>query len=152
LSTEEEAMKISIKQLSKRKAELKKMMEENARALLQTEFDKFFEENPECVALRWSQYTPYFNDGDTCTFAVHELNLKMSDSKEDAGDYEDGFEDTYAYGDEEARKEKNPFKKAANGVKELGRIDDDLFLFAFGDHCEVTATRDGFEVDEFSHD
>ncbi|WP_074344742.1 hypothetical protein [Mycobacteroides abscessus] len=46
---------------------------------------------PEVVSVRWTQYTPYFNDGDACTFSVHEARTKLVDTDEDAGDYEDGF-------------------------------------------------------------
>ncbi len=46
---------------------------------------------PEVVAVRWTQYTPYFNDGDACTFDVYEARTKLTDTPEEAGDYEDGF-------------------------------------------------------------
>ena len=34
----------------------------------------FLEEYPMFKALTWRQYTPYFNDGEPCTFTVHEVN------------------------------------------------------------------------------
>lgn len=30
--------------------------------------------------------------------------------------------------------------------------DDELFRFVFGDGVQVTATRDGFEVEDYDHD
>jgi hypothetical protein len=33
--------------------------------------------HPSVEALRWSQYTPYFMDGDTCEFGVNELRVKF---------------------------------------------------------------------------
>ena len=33
---------------------------------------------PEIAALRWRQYTPYFNDGEPCTFSVNDLYAKNS--------------------------------------------------------------------------
>lgn len=46
-------------------------------------------------ALGWTQYAPYFNDGDACVFSVHEPFLKRDDreSDEDDGEDEDGAEE-----------------------------------------------------------
>lgn len=44
-------------------------------AELQTEFPgmfvSIFEQAPTLKSFGWTQYTPYFNDGDTCEFGVH---------------------------------------------------------------------------------
>jgi len=45
-------------------------------------------------AIRWYQYTPYFNDGEACEFSVNEATVKLSEKfgvEDEAGDYEDGF-------------------------------------------------------------
>lgn len=34
-------------------------------------FKEFFERNPEVNVIYWTQYTPYFNDGDPCYFSVN---------------------------------------------------------------------------------
>ena len=51
-------------------AQKKAMVEE-----LRTEFPKLFEElfakSKLIDSFGWTQYTPYFNDGDTCEFGVH---------------------------------------------------------------------------------
>lgn len=51
-------------------------------------------------ALRWRQYTPYFNDGDPCVFRVSEASVKLSKDvfgkTKKHSDYEDGFIDSYA--------------------------------------------------------
>lgn len=36
-------------------------------------FKTFFRDFPEIIAVGWNQYTPYFNDGDTCVFGVHDF-------------------------------------------------------------------------------
>jgi len=38
-------------------------------------FKVFLEAHPEIKCIFWSQYTPYFNDGDPCTFSVHEPSV-----------------------------------------------------------------------------
>jgi hypothetical protein len=99
--------------------------------------------------MRWRQYTPYFNDGDACTFSRYRIAAKLSDTPEDAGDYEEGFEDRYAARE---RRDAEPLKSALAAVAELEKIDDEIYEIAFGDHVMVTATREGFEVEEYSHD
>lgn len=42
-------------------------------------FREFFETNPDIVALRWHQYTPYFNDGDACVFEVDYFSFKLKE-------------------------------------------------------------------------
>lgn len=49
---------------------------------------------PEVVAVRWTQYTPYFNDGEACTFDVNDARTKLIDTDEEDGEYEDGFIDS----------------------------------------------------------
>jgi hypothetical protein len=145
-------MGISIATLMKKKAALEAELAEHGKDALNDEFKVFFKAHPECVGLRWSQYTPYFNDGEECIFRVNEFYLKMTNTPEDEGDDGDGYEDTFAYGDNKARKESEPFKSAAKAVRQLERIDKDVFKIAFGDHVQVTATRDGFEVEEYEHE
>jgi hypothetical protein len=43
----------------------------------------FFEAAPEIKAVIWSQYTPYFNDGDECIFGINEMNF-LTEYSEDA--------------------------------------------------------------------
>lgn len=45
---------------------------------------------PEVEAVRWEQYTPYFNDGDVCTFSANDVSIKFT-GKDTGGDREDGF-------------------------------------------------------------
>jgi len=97
-------------------------------------------------AIRWEQYTPYFNDGDACEFWVNEPRIKFNNTPEDAGDYEDGFIDDY---DVKTGKEKEVFEAVYEIFKS---IDDNIFLSAFDDHVQVTVTADGVEVDEYEHD
>lgn len=38
-------------------------------------FASFFAENPNVGGVQWTQYTPYFNDGDECVFSVNDMYL-----------------------------------------------------------------------------
>ena len=35
----------------------------------------FFKDNPQVTAFVWTQYTPYFNDGEECTFSRNEISV-----------------------------------------------------------------------------
>lgn len=52
---------------------------------------KLFENYPNIVAARWRQYTPSWNDGDSCEFTVTDVGFRFEDTEEDMGDYDDGF-------------------------------------------------------------
>ena len=133
----------TIQDIMAKKAEFQKELTEFGKAALSEEFKKVFDAHPDLKAIRWRQYTPYFNDGDPCTFRVGEVYAKFADTDEEEGDYGDGFESNY--GD----RRKTP---AGEAVSSIGRIDKEIFEAVFGDHCQVTATREGFDVEEYSHD
>jgi hypothetical protein len=112
-------------------------------------FKKFFAEYPQVTAVGWTQYTPYFNDGEPCEFSVgdfHATTRTGVDFGQVASVYDEeeaGFQDSYAIADKDVKA----------GVKRLGRAKDyDLFETAFGDHVMVIATPQGFHVNEYDHD
>jgi hypothetical protein len=69
---------------------------------LQADFNEiiklFFDECPKVQAVVWSQYTPYFNDGDECIFSVNEpcFVTKNFDREDLQNPYE--YEDSDEYG------------------------------------------------------
>lgn len=46
-----------------------------AKEALMADVKFFFQDVPEVTSVRWQQYTPYFNDGETCEFEVHEARF-----------------------------------------------------------------------------
>lgn len=115
--------------------------QKKAQDMLKVAFTEFFEQNPNIAALRWNQYTPYFNDGDECIFSVHELSYQVASEEDD--EFHEAWYD-----------EAHPEEQAA--AKEFGSliqtIPDDVYKAMFGDHVEITATRDGFQVEEYEHE
>ena len=69
---------------------------------LQSSFNEiiklFFEECPKVQAVVWSQYTPYFNDGDECVFRINEPHFIV-----DGFDVDD-LKDPYEYEDDDVCK------------------------------------------------
>jgi hypothetical protein len=48
-------------------------------------------DDPSIEAIRWRQYTPYFNDGEACIFGVADVYFRLAGGDPQDGDYEDGF-------------------------------------------------------------
>ena len=59
-------------------------------------FQEFFKAFPEIKMIAWTQYTPYFNDGDTCEFGVNDKVFVAVDAvkKYEEDEDEDEDEDT----------------------------------------------------------
>lgn len=110
------------------------------RSIFENEAKKIFAEHPKLEYWRWTQYTPYFNDGDECTFSAR---TDYGYIKRDGDEYES--EDVSFDVDSED-------KDVAAIGKLMHEFEDDDYKFMFGDHCEVTASREGVTAEEYSHD
>jgi hypothetical protein len=68
--------------------ELNQKMKEKSKELMKEAFRDFLEKYSEVVEnVYWTQYTPYFNDGEACEFSVHDLFINLK-GDEDACEYE----------------------------------------------------------------
>lgn len=75
-------------EMNKKLAALKAEMQSESKELMKEAFKEFFSKYGEVVeCIFWTQYTPYFNDGEACTFSVNQVFLKMKDDEE-VDDYE----------------------------------------------------------------
>lgn len=54
---------------------IQKEMTEKFKNTIRPVFDSFFKKHPEVLAVGWTQYTPYFNDGEECVFSVNTANF-----------------------------------------------------------------------------
>lgn len=152
------ALKTMLDKINEARAAYEKAMEE-ASSSIQEEIGKALAEAmktlpEEYTHIKWRQYTPYFNDGDTCTFSVHEPYL-ISDSEDDYhGD--DGLELSEWYVNHDIKEGRKPaeFKEQVEPLLTLwDSLSEDVLERAFGDHVRVTVTRDGtVEVDDCDHD
>ena len=55
-------------------------------------FTELFAQAPKLKSVSWTQYTPYFNDGEECTFSAHTSDLYINDRHPDY-DEDDELED-----------------------------------------------------------
>jgi hypothetical protein len=132
--------------------------------------------------LSWTQYTPYFNDGEACEFSTNIDYLDIDDddiySREDLKYFLYGkilTEEDKVFNDEIAVKEGNPHMigrnigqdgyvknqkynehdgEIYNSIKTvLSEIPDEFYLELFGDHSKVILNKDGtIVVEEYEHD
>lgn len=117
---------------------------------------------PEGCAIEWSQYTPYFNDGEECVFSVNDpILFRIDDADEGINTRSEGDEGVVElYSVERYGKvDYLPLvdgisKKEAAAVKALfDTISEDVMRAAFGDHAVIRVTHDGgLESDALDHD
>jgi hypothetical protein len=140
------AMKVELKVLGE------KLFKEGAQDI----FDAF----PRLRSFSWTQYTPYFNDGEECIFGVHAdygmrfrfaNEAKVSDStyfEEDGTGYTE-----LSYKVRRGEQEPTEDEAAMLAATELVTgVDEDTMKSLFGDHVEVTITREGIETTEYEHE
>jgi len=137
----------------------KEMLEESNRIFTELTKD-IFVEHPKVKSFSWSQYTPYFNDGDTCYFSVNNDYISINGEPVDESNWISETKITnygtwnrekreYEGRTEVANLDYDPdLAKAADEIREfLRNFDDDFYLQQFGD-AEVTITADGVSIDD----
>lgn len=134
------AAKKRFKEIKAKLEESRKAMEEQARSVFNEEIQTIFAQYPDLKTVSWHQYTPYFNDGDTCHFSCHgEDEVIINEDSEDEDDYEG---QTGGWAD-----------KAATEVCELiSTLGSDMMEHLFGDHAKVIVSRKKVEVEQYDHD
>jgi hypothetical protein len=87
---------MSLQKIAEMKKEYLKKVEEDGKQLVLAELKESFAKFPRLQAVRWTQYTPHFNDGDVCSFGVHEPEFKISDYEVYYPKYTRGYYDDIA--------------------------------------------------------
>lgn len=125
--------------------EMKKKVQKQLKPVLQD----FMNSHSNIKAIGWTQYTPYFNDGDECIFRVGDLFATVSEDYDDSF-YGDGWVEVYG-GDPEEGFTKQDWKDLKELNDTLHGLEDFLKM-VFGDHVKVLVTQKGVEVEEYEHD
>jgi hypothetical protein len=125
-------------------------------------FDALWEKGIKGVT--WRQYTPWFNDGDTCEFSVREPSFTSNEKVveawlEGSEEYEDengDFHNAYSYDFERPWSSTYPHPDGLKKEDLVLPIDSYEFEYAmrdmFGDHTEVVVTPTRVVQWEYSHD
>ena len=144
------------------KKELSKKIQDNFHGLAKELFNIY----PELTSIGWEQYTPYFNDGEECTFRSHHDDPNINgvdcygdrDLDEGAIDIMKNCKETYRDSSTEWKDVPNPefdpyYKEIVDTVRNfLSQFDDDDMLDLFDNHVSVKITAEGFSVEEYEHD
>jgi len=157
-----------ILEIKEKQAEIKKMQKELQKRsgdIFLSSFKKLFEENPELKSFGWTQYTPYFNDGDTCYFSANTDYLWINGENEDDASWAqekkviswgtyNRDKRVYEGRIEQDNPDYNPkLKEISNKIKNfLNIFDEDFYKNQFGDHTKVTITEKGIDTDDYEHD
>lgn len=139
------------------KEEMKRLRDE-ARSKVKNFFikgmDTIFDTFSEVKSVSWTQYTPYFNDGEPCEFWCNSDDFCVNgyddyDEEGDEGeinvldyDYNNGRQYKYHKGEE--------ISNAIGGF--LKQLDKDDFKTMFGDHATVIVKKGEITVEEYDHD
>ena len=112
------------------------------KAALKQETDKIFNKYPDLEAITWTQYTPYFNDGEPCEFSAH-LDYPGAEFKGESyyevEEVEEAYDGVKGIADEvtELTSSLYPFEDTLRRVLGEGKV----YLY-----------RDRIDVEEYDHD
>lgn len=135
-------------ELSAKREQIEAAAREAAKAILAPGLQEFLKTHPDVKAIGWTQYTPYFNDGEECIFGVHGLHASATEERDDSL-YGDGWEEIYSNVADGFSAES--WKDLRELESALGGAEPELKA-AFGDHVQVIVTADGIDIEEYSHD
>jgi len=155
--------------IEKIKAELKSFEEKKTAFLAElqkefpTMFKELFEKSKRITSIGWTQYTPYFNDGDTCEFSINVDDLYVNGEYEDEIEWLDWRMKYILAGDGDTDKYKEQLKDKELDYEEykvlcefksvLQSIPEEFYKDLFGDHVQVTIKSDGtINKEEYEHD
>lgn len=125
-------------------------------------FVSLFEQFPQIQSIRWTQYTPHFNDGEPCTFNVNdpevsfEAGTLLAKKHERRGEYpdadetadEDEYYDTWGFSVQQ-----KDVSEAVGGLYTVMQEIEQVMQAIFGDGSQITVTRNGeIEVEDYDHD
>lgn len=123
-------------------------------------------DDPTIVEFGWTQYTPYFNDGDVCEFGVNTPWYRTVEDSDDHDEYELELPYHPTIGTRRWNRQKMTYESVRLSPERLetakrcealdkalrGGEFDDVLLNSFGDHAEVIVRKDGIQVNHYSHE
>lgn len=175
-----EELEAKLKELRKEERKIQKELGEVAKKAFKVGYKELFEKYPDLKSFSWTQYTPYFNDGDPCYFGswhqeaecvlINGEELKEVCKKkrrwhliesvwcaEKKGEYRTWGDKSLIYKEEEYEPGHYEVAMKVSKLYEpvlefLSQFRDEDMEEMFGDHVEVTVTLDGVYKEHFDHD
>jgi len=131
-------------------------------------FVPFLKKWPQIKRIEWTQYTPYFNDGEPCEFSVYDLNGHTNDCDCDEWEralpiYSQWLEEEHDWEKENMQKLRDKLKLSTKEIVQMNedfdvvqtnfnKIPEDVMKDIFGDHAIITVTLEGIDCEEYDHD
>ena len=157
-----------LKELRRKNSEIRKLKSETLK-ISQSIFDDFrghiFDKYSELESFGWTQYTPYFNDGEACIFYANTdyiyINNECAEdsnwySKENVVSWGTWNSESRSYEGRVSEPNDNYNQELVDACGEivdfLGNFDNDFYLSKFGDHAEITVTKDSVDISDYDHD
>jgi DNA repair exonuclease SbcCD ATPase subunit len=81
-------IKTKLNEIQKQIEKLEKQAHKESSKLISKGFKEIFKKHPTLESFSWTQYTPYFNDGDECVFSAHTDYISINGSEQDESTYE----------------------------------------------------------------
>lgn len=139
----------SLDQLVHQIKAFKNKIHAEGKALLEESFKDIFVKHPEIEYITWTQYAPYFNDGEPCEFSVHEPYVKLKGKVYEGHRYWD-LDSNYSF-----RDTKPDLYKDLDKLYDAFQACEDVMRAAFGDDSQVKVY--GFpdfriETEHYDHD
>lgn len=155
---------VNLKDMQKELQAVKAEFSKRATAEFTKAINQIFVEYPQLETIAWTQYSPYFNDGEECTFSVHASTFSNAPADEfnlwgEFEDVEQAQEKQYwAIGDNWYDNEHIAAPEGLAAVhSEFDRIlqsseFEDILHEMFGNHVKVICTKTGIDTEEHDHD
>lgn len=140
-----------IKDLAQFEVQVKVLKEETQaemKMILAAMFTKFFDAFPSIGTVHWTQYTPYFNDGDECSFTISSIEfnkLVYGGIEDEEFDQGDSFSKSSKSIDYDTRRACTAFTDVLENMS-------DALENMLDNHVTVFVTRNGIEVEEYEHE
>lgn len=120
-------------------------------------FKPLFDKSEKIQSVGWTQYTPYFNDGDECTFSANTDDLIINAEAEYKMNSKDDFFNKEIWGSGGTKINPNYVESEGKIIEEfqsiLSEIPEEFYKELFGDHITVIIERSGnIKTVEYEHD
>jgi len=139
--------------------EMLKVIKENyqkqSQELLKKTINEYMARHPQLACIVWTQYTPYSNDGEECTFRIGGPEYyNLIDGVEFDLDSEDVA--SFSYGEDGETCEnigyKHPDNEKHKPFTRMIHDNSEILQHIFDNHVIVTITRDEIVDDEYEHE
>ena len=83
----------TVETMNRELEDLRKKYEAKSKELFHSATKEFFETTPEIESIYWTQYTPFFNDGEECVFSRNDVYYTIASPVSSDDDEDEDYED-----------------------------------------------------------